>query len=61
MIAIAAVSACIALLGVLLSVLAAVFVSGTRIGSMMSKMDQMAQRLAKIEGMFELRLRKDDS
>lgn len=45
-----------------LSVGASMFVAGTRWGRVESKIETMADRLAKIEGMFTLRLKdpKDD-
>lgn len=43
--------------GVVASVTTSAFISGTRWGAMQSDMRVMADRLAKIEGMFTLRLR----
>ena len=42
---------------VVASVTVSAFISGTRWGVMQQEMRQMADRLAKIEGMFTLRLR----
>lgn len=47
----------IALGGVITSIVTSAFISGTRWGAMQQDMRQMADRLAKIEGMFTLRLR----
>jgi hypothetical protein len=46
--------------GVVASVTVSAFVSGTRWGQMQGDMRLMADRLAKIEGMFTLRLRDND-
>lgn len=45
---------------VVASVTASAFISGTRWGAMQQDMRGMADRLAKIEGMFTLRLRDGD-
>lgn len=42
---------------VVASVTVSAFISGTRWGAMQGDLRQMADRLAKIEGMFTLRLR----
>lgn len=47
----------IAVIGVLVSVITSVFVAGSRWGRVESKMESMNDRLAKIEGMFTLRIR----
>ena len=47
----------ISLGGVITSIVMSAFISGTRWGAMQQDMRQMADRLAKIEGMFTLRLR----
>ena len=47
----------IALGGVIASITVSAFISGTRWGTMQQEMRTMADRLAKIEGMFTLRLR----
>lgn len=47
----------ISLVGVVASVTTSAFISGTRWGTMQQEMRTMADRLAKIEGMFTLRLR----
>lgn len=44
----------------ILSVSASMFISGMRYGEMRSDMRSMADRLAKIEGMFTLSLRERD-
>ncbi len=44
--------------GVIASVVVSAFVSGTRWGRVESDMRTMADRLAKIEGMFTLRLKQ---
>lgn len=49
----------ISLAGVLLSVLASVFVAGMHTGQLRADVRMIADRLAKIEGMFTLRLRED--
>lgn len=70
------VSAGISGLGLVLSVLASAFIAGTRWGSVKAKLDSLergqadratkddlhsvTERLAKIEGMFELRLKGQD-
>lgn len=46
--------------GVMASVIVSAFVSGTRWGRVESDMRTMADRLAKIEGMFTLRLKDSD-
>lgn len=43
-----------------LSVAASMFVAGSRWGRIEGKIETMADRLAKIEGMFTLRLRDDE-
>ena len=43
--------------GVIASITTSAFISGTRWGTMQQEMRTMADRLAKIEGMFTLRLR----
>lgn len=47
----------IAAVSVIASVTVSAFISGTRWGTMQQEMRTMADRLAKIEGMFTLRLR----
>ena len=54
------VQAVIALGGVLASVTASAFISGMRWGAMQQELRQVADRLARIEGMFTLRLRDED-
>lgn len=49
----------IASVGVLASVTVSAFVSGTRWGRIETDMRSMSDRLAKIEGMFTLKLRDD--
>lgn len=49
----------VALAGVILSMLCSVFVAGMSVGQLKSDVRQIADRLAKIEGMFTLRLRED--
>lgn len=46
--------------GVIASISVSAFISGTRWGTMQQEMRTMADRLAKIEGMFTLRLRDGD-
>ncbi len=43
--------------GVIASITVSAFISGTRWGAMQGDLRMMADRLAKIEGMFTLRLR----
>lgn len=43
-----------------ISVAASTFVAGTRWGRVEGRIDNMADRLAKIEGMFTLTLRRKD-
>ncbi len=49
----------ISLAGVLFSVIASVFVAGMHTGQLRADVRMIADRLAKIEGMFTLRLRED--
>lgn len=51
----------IAMAGVITSVVVSAFLSGSRWGRVETDMRVMADRLAKIEGMFTLRLKDDDS
>lgn len=51
------ISVIISLVGVILSVVLSVFIAGTKWGRVESKMEFMSDRLAKIEGMFTLRIR----
>lgn len=47
----------VALAGVIVSMLCSAFVAGISVGQMKSDMRSIADRLAKIEGMFTLRLK----
>ncbi len=47
----------IGLVGVIISMLCSAFVAGISVGQMKSDMRSIADRLAKIEGMFTLRLK----
>ena len=49
----------IAMAGVITSVIVSAFLSGSRWGRVETDMRVMADRLAKIEGMFTLRLKDD--
>lgn len=53
----ATVSIVIAVIGWLASVMSATFVAGIKWGNINTTMTAMAERLARIEGMFELRLK----
>ena len=55
-----AVQVIISAAGVIASVMVSSFVSGARWGRMETDMRSMADRLAKIEGMFTLRLKDTD-
>lgn len=50
----------IAAVGVIVSILSSVFVAGSRWGRVEGDMRSMSDRLAKIEGMFTLKLRDRD-
>jgi hypothetical protein len=50
----------VSLVGVLVSVITTVFIAGTRTGKTEQKLDDVVNRLAKIEGMFTLRLKDED-
>ena len=50
----------IAVLGVVISVCTSMFVAGSRWGQIQGDVRNMSDRLAKIEGMFTLRLRDGD-
>jgi hypothetical protein len=50
----------IAAIGVLVSVCCSMFVAGSRWGRIEGDMRSMSDRLAKIEGMFTLKLRQRD-
>lgn len=54
-----AASAIISLIGVIASITVTVFLTGMRWGKVESKIEFMSDRLAKIEGMFTLRLNQD--
>lgn len=50
----------IAAVGVIVSICSSMFVAGSRWGRIEGDMRSMSDRLAKIEGMFSLRLRDSD-
>jgi hypothetical protein len=52
-------SAIISLLGVIVSIMMSVFVAGARYGRMDQTMTDINARLARIEGMFTLKLKQD--
>jgi hypothetical protein len=52
-----AISICIALVGVVVSVVTATFAAGSKWGTMNATMTTISERLARIEGMFELKLK----
>jgi cytochrome oxidase Cu insertion factor (SCO1/SenC/PrrC family) len=54
------VSILIAAVGVIVSICSSVFVAGARWGRVEGDMRSMSDRLAKIEGMFTLKLRDGD-
>jgi ABC-type dipeptide/oligopeptide/nickel transport system permease subunit len=55
------ISVVISLAGVILSMTITVFLSGMRWGRMETKIDEFTTRLARIEGMFTLTLRKQQN
>lgn len=55
-----ALSLVIAAVGVLVSVCSSMFVAGSRWGRIEGDMRGMSERLARIEGMFTLKLREPD-
>lgn len=55
-----AISIVISLVGMVVSICGSMFVAGSRWGRVEGDMRSMSDRLAKIEGMFTLRLRDSD-
>lgn len=50
----------ISLVGVVLSIISASFISGAKWGSITATINTISERLARIEGMFELKIKRDE-
>ena len=55
----AAISAIIALIGIIISITTAAFIAGNRVGGMEGRLNSIEKDVAEIKGMFRLTLRKD--
>lgn len=53
-----ALAAIISLIGVVISITVSSFVAGTKVGSMAQTLNTISERLARIEGLFEFKLKE---